>query len=204
MELHGLTHIKPPILSKSQEKLIEHRRKKRLSDPIFAEIPLKPKIRRDWVPDRYETISDFFKSSYCLNGPTSKFGGVYFITYVGDEAKIKIGKGRCIDQRVRSYLTSHYRDIKVLCYVYSQTNTEGILEKDFHNFFRKDRYDREWFNSTDFLLNSIEEIKQITKFVPFVIPRKGEDIYADPNYISNKLSEIDYSITLLSADDHIT
>ena len=79
-----------------------------------------------------------------------------------------------------------------------------MLEKDFHNFFRKDRYDREWFNSTDFLLNSIEEIKQITKFVPFVIPRKGEDIYADPNYISNKLSEIDYSITLLSADDHIT
>jgi len=65
---------------------------------------------------------------------------------------------------------------------------EATLEKDFHDFFHKNRYDREWFESNDFLLNSIEEIKQINNFMPFVIPRKGqEDIYEDPNYFYDKM-----------------
>ena len=174
-------------MNKYQERTIERRRKKR----IASEHPTNPKINRDYIPNRFSTIKDFFKSDYCLSisNPATfdHTGGVYFLTYVGDESKIKIGKGRILDRRVRDYLTSHYRDIKILCYVHSQKDMHGILEKDFHNFFYQSKYDREWYTATDFLLKSIEEIKQINNFVPFVIPRKGQDIYEDPDYLRNMM-----------------
>ena len=181
------------MLSKSQEKLIEQRRKKRIAAGSVPEYPVNPIIKQDYVPYRFSTIKDFFKSGHCISKPKQfQNSGVYFLTYVGDESKIKIGKGKCIATRLRSYLTHHYRDIKVLCMVHSPNNFEGILEKDFHDFFFKIRYDREWYTSTDFLLNSIEEIKQINNFMPFIIPRQGQDIYEDPNYFYNEMSKYCY------------
>ena len=163
-------------------------RKERLRKLKETGLKDKPLINRDYIPNRYSTIPEFFDSLYCSKS-ASGYSGVYFLTFVGDESKIKIGKGQCLDSRVRSYLTHTYRPIKILCCVYSKTDYEGILEKDFHDFFFESRYDREWFNSTDFLLNSIEEIKKINKFMPFIVPRKGEDIYEDPDYLMNKLYE---------------
>ena len=179
------------MLSKSQEKLIEKRRKKRIETGSFS---VNPTINNVYVPGRFPTIKDFFKSGHGLIKPKQfQNSGVYFLTYVGDESKIKIGKGKCIYSRIRSYLTHHYRDIKVLCCVHSPDTWEGILEKDFHDFFYEIRYDREWYTSTDFLLNSIEEIKQINNFMPFVIPRKGQDIYEDPNYFYNEMIKYSYA-----------
>ena len=135
-------------------------------------------------------LSTIFDSWYCLNTnkPPLEHGqaGVYFLTYVGDEDKIKIGRAKCIDARLRHYLTHHYRDIKVLCCVYAAKATESLLEKEFHNLFSKSKYDKEWYNPTDFLLNTIEEIKKINNFIPFVIPRKGAYIFEDTNHLSFK------------------
>ena len=171
-------------MNKTQERLIERRRKKRLANSEVTEVT---EVTKRYIPNRFSTIKKFFSSSHSLSNPNPKWGdwlgGVYFLTYVGDESKIKIGKGKCIDRRIRDYLTSHYRDIKVLCCVYSTEGMEGALESEFHKFFHESRYDREWYTATDFLLNSIEEIKQINNFMPFIIPRKGDDIYEDPDYI---------------------
>jgi hypothetical protein len=182
------TRSKDNSYSSIDTRCRERRERLRKKD---TKVAVRPLLNRDYIPNKYSTIKEFFNSWYCLRistpTMTDPLGGVYFLTYLGDESKIKIGKGSILDRRVRDYLTSHYRDIKVLCYVFSKENMEATLEKDFHDFFHKNRYDREWYESNDFLLNSIEEIKQINNFMPFVIPRKGPDIYEDPNYFYNKM-----------------
>ena len=103
--------------------------------------------------------------------------GVYFITYKGDEEKVKIGKGKCVHTRMRSYLTTHYREIKVLCVVRSKVGSEGYLEKEMHNYFAECRYNREWFDFNDRLKRGIECIKKLNSFQPYVINREGSEVY---------------------------
>jgi len=106
-----------------------------------------------------------------------RFAGVYFITYKGDEEKVKIGKGKCVHRRMRDYLTSHYREIKVLCIIRSRVGLEGVLEKEIHDHFAESRYTREWFNYDERLKSSIEFIKQLNSFKPYVITRTGSEVY---------------------------
>jgi len=107
--------------------------------------------------------------------------GVYFITYKGDEEKVKIGKGKCVYRRIRTYLTTHYREIKVLCIIQSMVGLEGALERELHNYFAECRYTREWFDFDEHLKSGIERIKQLNSFQPYVITRTGSEVYEATN-----------------------
>ena len=107
--------------------------------------------------------------------------GVYFITYKGDEEKVKIGKGKCVYRRIRAYLTTHYREIKVLCIIRSMVGLEGVLERELHNYFAECRYTREWFDFDEHLKSGIERIKQLNSFQPYVITRTGSEVYETTN-----------------------
>tara|TARA_R100000458_G_C8104356_1_gene129779 strand:- start:40 stop:603 length:564 start_codon:yes stop_codon:yes gene_type:complete len=175
-------------MNKTQLALIERRRiknaEKRGIELVSVEKPVS-NIHLFYHPEKAKDIKTIMNRWYVKSNRA--ISGAYFLTFVGDEFKIKIGKGKCLDTRTRSYLTHSPRDIKVLCWVHTKTGLEGFLEQEFHNYFYQDKYDREWFNPSEFLLNSIEEIKKINKFEPFTITRKGPDLYDDLNYIQNQM-----------------
>ena len=191
LELESTTTLESQLQQKQSQEEIGQKS----IDKSFASIDTRIKDRRFSKksvldsPNKYvhKSIANILKSYSYGFGTIS---GCYFISYVHDPTLIKIGKAKCLESRIESYLTHYPKDIRVLACIRADTIYHG-LEKELHDLFHEYRYlpQREWFFATRPLLDAIDFIKEKMKFEPYTLKANGQYVYDDPDYVRRMVYE---------------